>query len=179
MRPDAVARRYARALFALAKSQNSLDAVGEALGTLTDAIIEPNVMRVLTGPVHRDRKRAMLSKLGDAVGAPPAIRDFFSLLADHERLSHAEAIRVVFDALLDRERGITRALIRTAAPLSPDVLDAVTRTFETITGRTIKAEVQIVPELIAGVIVEVEGKVYDGSLRTELGKLQQQMAAGS
>ena len=41
------------------------------------------------------------------------------------------------------------------------------------------AQVQVVPELIAGMIVEVEGRVYDGSLRTQLGKLHQQMATGS
>lgn len=179
MRPDAIARRYARALFSLARAQGSLDTVGAALGTVTDVLVEPNVMRVLTGPVQRDRKRAFLSKIVEAVNAPPAVRDFFLLLADHERLSHAEAIRTVFDFMLDRERGITRALIRSATPLSPDILDDITRAFGAITGKIVKAEVAVVPELIAGVIVEVDGKVYDGSLRTELGKLQHQMATGS
>ncbi len=179
MRPDAIARRYARALFSLAKSQGSLDGVGAALGTVTDALLEPNVMRVLTGPLRRDRKRALLARIMEAVGATPVLRDFLSLLADHERLGHVGAIRTVFDALLDRELGITRAVIRSATALSVDILDEITRTFGTITGRTVKAEVRVVPELIAGVIVEIDGKVYDGSLRTELGKLQQQMATGS
>ncbi|MCC6763324.1 MAG: ATP synthase F1 subunit delta [Deltaproteobacteria bacterium] len=179
MRPDAIARRYARALFSIAKAQGSLDSVGSALGTMTDALVEPNVMRVLTGPVHRDRKRALLAKIVETVDAPQALRDFLSLLADHERLRHVEAIRTVFDALLDRERGITRAVICSATPLSADILEEITRTFGTITGRTVKARVEVVQDLIAGVIVEVEGKVYDGSLRTELGKLRQQMATGS
>lgn len=179
MRPDAIARRYARALFSLARAQGSLDAVGASLGTVTDALVEPNVMRVLAGPVQRDRKRALLLKIVEAVNAPPVVRDFLLLLAAHERLSHAEAIRTVFDSLLDRERGVTRALIRSATPLSADILDEITRAFGVITGKTVKAEVAVIPELIAGVIVEVDGKVYDGSLRTELGKLQHQMATGS
>lgn len=179
MRPGAIARRYARALFALAKTQGSLDAVGAALATTTDVVAEPSVMRVLTGPVTREKKRALLLKIVETTGAPAVIRDFLSLLADHGRLQYVEAIRTVFDGLLDRERGITRATIRTATNLPQDALDEIERTFSGITGRQVLAEVEVVPDLIAGVIVEVDGRVYDGSLRTELGKIQQQMATGS
>ena len=179
MRPDAVARRYARALFAFAKAQGALDSVGSALTTATDAVTEPRVMRILTGPIARERKRALLLKIVEVTSAPDIIRDFMLLLADHQRLRHADAIRTVFDGLLDRERGIIRAVIRTATDLPPDVLDEITRTFGSITSRQVVARVEVVPDLIAGVIVEVEGRVYDGSLRAELAKLQRQMATGS
>lgn len=179
MRSDTVSRRYGRALFALAKSQNALDAVGASLATIVYALGEPNVMRVLTGPVARERKRAFLAKIVEATNAPAMVRDFLSLLADNGRISSTPAIRAVFDGLLDNERGITRATIRTAAPLSPDMLEEITRTFGAITGKQVVAAVEVNPDLIAGVIVEVEGRVYDGSLRTELDKLQQHMATGS
>jgi len=81
--------------------------------------------------------------------------------------------------LLDDKRGITRATICSAIALSPDMLEEIARVFGAITGRRIVAKVEVAPELIAGVIVEVDGRVYDGSLRTELGKLRQQMATGS
>lgn len=179
MRPDAVARRYARALFALAKTQSALDSVASALTLVTDTVTEPSVMRILTGPITRERKRALLLTIVETTSAPGIIRDFLLLLADHQRLRHADAIRTVFDSLLDRERGITRAVIRSATDLPQDVLAEITRTFGSITGRQVVARVEVVPDLIAGVIVEVEGRVYDGSLRTELAKLRQQMAAGS
>ncbi len=179
MRPDAIARRYARALFALAKTQGCLDAVDTALGVVTDALTQPSVMRVLTGPVQRDRKRSLLLEIIDNANAPTVVRDFFLLLSDHGRLRHAEVIRTVFDGLLDRERGIIRAVIRSATALAGDVVDEITQAFSTITRGQVVANVEVDPELIAGVIVEVEGRVYDGSLRTELGKLQHQMATAS
>ena len=107
------------------------------------------------------------------------LRDFLLLLVDNERIRHTPAIRGVFESLLDAERGITRATIRTAAALAPEMVEAITRTFGTITGKQVVARVEVVTDLIAGVIVEVDGKVYDGSLRTELDKLQQHMATGS
>ena len=179
MRSDAVARRYARALFALAKVEGSLETVASALATVTEVITEPTVMRVLTGPLSRDRKREILAKVTAATNAPARLRDFILLLADHDRIDHMGAVRAVFDGLLDRERGITRAKIRAASALSQDVLDEVVRTFSSITGRQVVATVEVAPELIAGIIVEVEGRVYDGSLSTELEKMQHQMATGS
>ena len=179
MRSDTVARRYGRALFSLAKSQGALDAVGAALATIADVLVDPNVMRMLTGPVTRERKREFLTKIVQSANAPAMLRDFMLLLVDNERIRHTPTIRGVFGSLLDAERGITRATIRSAAPLTPEMVEQVTRTFGTITGKQVVARVEVVPDLIAGVIVEVDGKVYDGSLRTELDKLQQQMATGS
>ena len=179
MRPDAIARRYARALFALAEAQEILEPVGSALATTTDALAEPNVMRVLTAPVARERKREFLLKIVETTAAPMLVRDFLLLLAEHGRLTHVLAIHAVFEGLLDDKRGVTRATIRSAVVLSPAMLEEVTGVFGAITGRRVLAQVEVVPDLIAGLIVEVEGRVYDGSLRSQLGKLHQHMATGS
>jgi len=179
MRAGAIARRYARALFSLAEAQQTLEPVASALATLTDALAEPNVMRVLTGPIARERKRELLLKIVKLTDAPAVVRDFLLLLADHDRLKQTPAIRTVFEGLLDDKRGITRATICSAIALSPDMLEEIGRVFGAITGKRIMAKVEVAPELIAGVIVEVDGRVYDGSLRTELEKLRQQMATGS
>ena len=179
MRPDAIARRYARALFQLAEQQNAVEQVGPVLGTAVDALSNADVMRVLTGPVSRDRKRDLVSRIVDIAGAPPLVRDFLLLVADHDRLKHLPVIRAVFDAMIDDKRGVTRATIKSAAPLSSDMLEHVTRVFGDLTGRTVIAKIDVVPSLIAGLIVEVGGRVYDGSLRTELEKLHQRMASGS
>ena len=179
MRPDVIARRYARAIFALAEAQEILEPVGSALATTTDALSEPNVMRVLAAPFARDRKREFLLKIIEATAAPVLVRDFLLLLAEHGRLRHALAIRAVFEALLDDKRGVTRATIRSAVALSPDMSEEVTVVFGAITGRRVLAQVEVVPGLVAGLIVEVEGRVYDGSLRSQLGKMHQHMATGS
>ena len=179
MRPDAIARRYARALFALAEKHGGLEQAATALGTTVDVLTGADVMRVLTGPLARERKRDLLSRIVDAAGAPPLVRDFLLLVADHDRLRHLPAIRTVVDAMVDDKHGVTRATVKSAVPLSPEMVEQVTRVFGDITGRKVIAKVDVDPNLIAGLIVEVEGRVYDGSLRTELDKMQHQMATGS
>ncbi len=179
MRSGAIARRYARALFMSADTPQALEPVGSALAIIADALADPKAMRVLTGPVSRERKRDLLLKIASSAHAPDMVRDFLLLLSDRDRLKQLSAIRVAFEGLVDAKRGIIRATIRSAAELSPEMLAEITRTFSAITNKQVVAQVEIVPDLIAGVIVEVEGRVYDGSLRTQLGKLHQQMATGS
>ncbi len=71
-----------------------------------------------------------------------------------------------------------RAGVRSATPLSEEMLAEVTRVFDRVTGKRVVATVAVEPELIAGVVVEVGGRVYDGSVRTQLEKLHRQMASG-
>jgi F-type H+-transporting ATPase subunit delta len=179
MRVDAVARRYARALFELAEEQNTVDAVGEALAAIAGFVADERVARVLTGPVPRDEKERLLRALAENVAAPPALRDLLLLLSERDRLTHLGAIRTVFDRLVDRQRGRVRAAVRSAVPLPTDLLQQVTRVFGDLTRKDVLPDVTVDPELLAGIIVEVEGRVYDGSLRTQLAKLRQQKASGS
>lgn len=179
MRPDAIARRYARALFALADGSDTLDHVAASLAAATKAIAEPQAMRVLTGPLPRQRKHELLLTIANAIRASDVVRDFLLLLAEVDRLRHLPAMLAVFEQLLDARQGVTRATIRSAAPVSSDVLEDVVRVFSNLTGKRVVPEVLVVPDLIAGMIVEIEGRVYDGSLQTQLGKLHQQMATGS
>ena len=116
---------------------------------------------------------------GITVSGPPAFRDLLLLLAERDRLRHLAAIREVFDALVDKRLGRTRARVTSATPLAPALVAQLTRVFGEITGKQVIAETTVDPQLLAGAVVEVDGRVYDGSLRTQLAKLRQQMASGS
>jgi F-type H+-transporting ATPase subunit delta len=178
MRPDAVARRYARALFDLARERNEVDAVSAALAATSELLGDDEIARVLTGPVARDRKAAWLRDIAERTQAPASLLDFLLLLEERDRLKHLPAIRTVFEALVDNQNGVTRATVKSATALTDDVVAEISRVFGAITRKTVVAKVEVVPDLIAGIIVEVEGRVYDGSLRTQLAKLHRQMAAG-
>lgn len=176
MRPDAVARRYARALFELAEDQGNLEQVSSVLGLIADVVADPDIGRALTSPVAREHKAAWLKEIAERTQSPETLRNFLLLLDERDRLDHVEAIRVVFDGLVDQRNGVTRATVRSATALADDAVAEISRVFGTITGKKVVVNVEVVGDLIAGIIVEVDGKVYDGSLRTQLAKLHGQMA---
>ena len=140
MRVDAVARRYARALFELAEEQGTLDATGEALAAIAGFVEDERVARVLTGPVPRDQKQRLVRALAENVGAPPVLRDLLLLLSERDRLTHLGVIRVVFDHLVDRRRGRVRAAVRSAVQLSPDLLEEVRRVFGELTRKEVRQQ---------------------------------------
>jgi F-type H+-transporting ATPase subunit delta len=179
MRADAIARRYARAIFELAHQDGTIDAVASALRAAAELLDDPEAARVLTGPMARARKGVWLSQLAEEAGAPRVLGDFLRLLAARDRLDHLGAIHAVFTALVDRQHGVTRATVRSASALADDVRAEIGRVFGEITGKTVLVDGLVDTELIAGIIVEVDGRVYDGSLRTQLAKLHRQMATDS
>ena len=178
MRAAAVARRYARAIFEIAEQRGLVDAVASALAASSVLVQDDEIARVLRGPAGRDVKQRVLTDIAKAIDAPAEFRDFLLLLVEHDRIRELPQIREVFDRLLDRRRGITRARVRSAAPVAEPVLDEITKVFERVTAKRVIATVEIEPDLIAGVVVEVDGRVYDGSVRTQLEKLHRQMASG-
>ena len=153
--------------------------MARALAATTALLEDERVAYVLTGPVPREHKQQLLRTISDNVGAPPSFRDLLLLLADRDRIRQLAAIREVFDALVDKSRGRTRAHVASAVPLTQELLTRLTGVFSELTGKQVIAETTVDPELLAGAIVEIDGRVYDGSLRTQLAKLRQQMASAS
>lgn len=167
-----VARRYAKAIAAIAREEKSLDETGAELHALAALARDPTTASVLASPLlATNRRRALVQSIAEQLGLRPSVRNLLCLLADQRRLDQLAAIAEHYQRLVDEVLGRVRARIASAAEISADEERAVTTVLERLTGKTVLAERRIDPELLGGVVVEVEGKVYDGSLRTQLERL--------
>ena len=93
---------------------------------------------------------------------------FLEQLVDHRSL-HGE--------LADAKAGRIRVTVETAEPMTPQVQAEVQAALARATGKDVILRTQVVPELIAGLVARVDGKVYDSSLRTRLQSLKQALIA--
>jgi F-type H+-transporting ATPase subunit delta len=180
MRSAAAARRYARALFALAKEEDRIEAVQRELEQLS-ALLAGNaeLNRALFRPLHPvAERRAVLRAVSDLLGTSPTVRNFFSFLVDQRRLVDFEGIREEFGRLADAAAGRTRASVVSAAPLSDEERERLQRALSQRTGRTVELDVDVDPSLLAGVIASVGALVFDGSLRTQLTQLRASLTKG-
>ena len=97
------------------------------------------------------------------------------LLAERDRLGQLDELLAVFrERLLDRQR-VQRADVRSAAPLTPEVLQALEARLSAVTGTTVKVDASVDPALIGGVLAKVGSTVYDGTVKTQLEKLRKQL----
>jgi len=94
-------------------------------------------------------------------------------------LAELPAVCDWFAKIRDVAAGRVRASVTTPAALSAADLERLTAVLSGLVGKQVVPEVAIDDSLIAGVVVEVEGRVFDGSVRTSLQRLSERMAGQS
>lgn len=174
-----VARRYARAIFAVADEQGALDQTAAELQLLGAIADDPQVAAALANPLlSASARRGLAGTIADTLKLGQTTRNFVSLLADHRRLEQLAGIARAYTHILDQRRQRVRATVTSAVPLDDGQRQALIAAFERKLGRTVLAETAVDPQLLGGVVVDVEGTVYDGSVRTQLQSLANRIAGG-
>ncbi len=176
----AAARRYAKALFELAREEGGVDAVRRELGELTRLLDAQGELRdVLLRPMFPvAQRRSVLTAVADRLGAGPELRSFYAYLIDQRRLVDLGAIREEFERLADADAGISRARVVSAAPLRDDQLARIRAALAAHTGGQVELTVEVDESLLGGVVAQVGDTVFDGSLRTQLTQLRESLSQG-
>lgn len=167
-----IARRYAKAIFSLAQDESTLEPTGDEIERLAAVAADPELAAALANPLlSSTTRRAIARSLAERLDLRPTTRNFVALLADHQRLDQLVGIADQYRRLVDRALGRVRVQITSATALTAEQQERVVAAFARKTGRSVLPTVSVEPALLGGVIVEVEGKVYDGSVRTQLTRL--------
>lgn len=174
------ARRYARALFELAREENSLEAVREELRAVDRLMDEvPELRAVLFRPLRpvAERRRVLL-EVADRLSLSPLVRSFAAFLIDRRRVVLFPTIRAEFERLVDAAEGRVRAEVVAASPLSAAATERLRQALQARTGRRVELDVRVEPDLIGGVVAVVGALRFDGSLRTQLRRLHANLTKG-
>ena len=171
------ATRYAKALLDVASQHADPGQIEQQLTTFVDTLDAHAELRLaLTTPsVPAARKRAIVTAVAERIGMGPHVTKLLGLLADRDRLhlSH-ELLAVYRERLLDQQR-VVRAEIRSAVPLSPEAMSAIESRLGAVTGMKVAVAAVVDPSLIGGVLAKVDSTVYDGTVKSQLEKLRQQL----
>ena len=180
----AVANRYARALAdAVMAPGSGLDpqAAIVSLADFSASLASSNELRtILTSPaVQVGKKRAVVGKLCDAMGSHRLIRNFLSVVIDHRRIGTIPEIAGACEAAVDERLGRVRAGVSSAAALSRESEETLRAELARMTGKQVRCEFEVKPELIGGVSVRIGSTIYDGSARGQLDALAAKLSARS
>lgn len=161
-------KEYAAALFMLAAEDRCVDEFCDALDTVCRAVDgEPDYLEFLSSPAVSLAER--MSAIDEAFGTlPEHIVSFLKLLCEHGHIRTLPACAAEFNRLKQVTEKRTVAHITSAVPLDKAQQAALCRKLETLTGKGIDAVYTTDGSLYGGVVVEVEGKTYDGSLKHRL-----------
>jgi F-type H+-transporting ATPase subunit delta len=175
-----VSRRYAKAIFALATDEQSLEQTSTQLEQVAALVQDPSVGAVLRSPLLAPARRCeLVQMLARELALSSLLTRFLGVLSDQQRLGELPAIADYVQRLYDQALGRVRITIRTARPLSAAQEQEISAVFARLTAKQIVPAVVVDPELLGGVLVEIEGKVYDGTVRTQLERLAKQLGGTS
>lgn len=174
-----VARRYARALIEAASPDGRHEKVGAELESVSKSMALPEVRQVLVNPAFsQSQRRDLVMLLAKTLALSPLTTNFLSLLVDRQRIRELEQVARVYRDLLDEKVGRVRALVTSALPLAQDDLSRVRDALATATRKSVVLESKTDPAIVGGLVAQVGTTVWDGSLRTQLERLREELKQG-
>jgi F-type H+-transporting ATPase subunit delta len=172
-----LARRYARAVIEIGTETKSLDKLGAELRSLSEARkLSAELVSSLTNPaIRRADRRKVIDALLQRINASPHTRNLVYILLDGERLASLPAISREVDAMIEARSGRIAAEITSAKPLEAAELKQITAALEQMSGKQVSVTQRQDPALLGGVVAKLGDRVYDGSLRTQLRNLRDEL----
>jgi F-type H+-transporting ATPase subunit delta len=172
-----LARRYARAVIQIGEANGNLDKIGTDLRSLAKVMKESaELVTVLTNPaIRRGDRRKVLEGLLQRLGAQPQTKNLIFLMLDSERMSSLPALSREVDTMIQAKSGHVSAEITSAKPLDAAQIGQITLALEKLSGKKVDVTKHEDPDLLGGVVAKVGDVVYDGSLRTQLRNLRDEL----
>jgi F-type H+-transporting ATPase subunit delta len=174
-----ISRRYTKALFQLAQESQQEEVISQELEQFYAAYRNSELQEVLTNPaLDADKRNKILLRVTETQQLSALTIRFLAILLARDRLKYLPEIVSCYRRLLNEARGRVEAKAVGASPLEPAMVDRLRQVLQGIAGKEVVLQQETDPSLIGGVLVELEGKVYDGSVRTQLENMRQRIVRG-
>ncbi len=164
-----ISREYGAAIFALACESGAKKEYSDALNFVKSVFdAEPEYSEMLASPAIPlgERLAAIAEAFCDDV--PAEVLSYLQLMCEKGRIAYfAESVEVFGELYAASER-IYNAKIYSAAELTDEQKEKLIKKLEKVYGGTVAGEYLVDAALMGGVVVEVDGNIMDGSLRTRL-----------
>ena len=172
------ANRYAKALFDVALEEKAdlaqvardLEATAEMLKTSPDLLL--NLSR---GSVTDVQRQSLMEAIAKSMSLSAPVTKMLVLLATSGKMSLIPELLAAYRERLLSHQNIVRADVTSAVPLSPEKTKALEESLAKVTGKKVEISLSVDPELLGGVVARIGSTVYDGSVKTQLTKMRQEL----
>ena len=171
-----LSREYAEALFALAAEHDQTKEYLEALDTAAALLADnPEYVELLACPaIPRDERDGLLEQTFGQL-LPEQVLAFIQLLCAHGRIRSLDDCITEYRLLYQTAVAMATAQVTSAVPLTESEKQQLAAALSARMGRTVTLECTVDESLLGGMVVRVDGKVLDGSLRSRLHAVKEVM----
>jgi len=172
---DAIARRWARAIFELGKETSAVSRLNDDVAAFAELYGgNAELAGVLDNPLVPEAQReAVIVDVAGKMGLSDTAKNALRLLARKRRLGALPLIARQLGRLTDEEQNVLRAEVLTAGPATDDYLGKLRAELEKATGKKVVVSHKVDRSLIGGVVTRIGDRVIDGSVRTRLANFRE------
>ncbi len=167
----AAAKRYARAVFDLAREEGEVEEWVRRLARIRGLFADAEVASVLSNPTiptgHRERLVATAPHLFDDKATNLA-----RLLIESGRVGEAADVEEEFQRLADVDAGRVRATVTTAIELSAQDRERVARELSKRLNKEVRVTAEVDPRILGGLKLRYGDRIVDASVATRLQQLR-------
>ena len=142
-------------------------------------VADDRVGRALANPSIPLEERTATAEATFSKAVSRPVMNLIGLMLRRGRIRELPRLAAEFRRLDNASQGITVATATSASPLSPDEIQAITERMEQFTGGRVELDIQVDPSLLGGLVVRVGDRLIDGSVRSRLERLRNQLVSGA
>ena len=180
MSVETIARRYGTALADVVLKTGEAESVKAELKTWEEMIeTSPELQSALANPAiaHLDKEKVLESLIAKTDPSKTSA-NFLRVLLRNGRLTELAEVNERFAAVLEERSGRVAAEVVSARELSADQKGELRANLERLTGKQVQLNFGVDQSIIGGVVTRVGSTIYDGSVRTQLENLKEQLVNG-
>lgn len=169
-----IAERYAKALCSVLEDEQ-LNDVGAMLKETADLYHDSEALHnVLNSPaIDLDKRHEVLQQVLSEAGVDDVIKRLAAVLLSRGRIGLLPDVAVVFGMLADDRLNRVRATVTTAAETAADQDERLMQALKAWSGKEVRMEREIGPDILGGVVARVGDTVIDGSVQTRIERLRE------
>jgi len=175
---DPVVQAYARAILDLAVADGQADAVAAELAELR-SLVDANAELALffASPSINITERETVIQRVFAGKLSRLMLNFLGVLNAKGRLSLLRSMAVAYQELLDEKMGRVKAQVTVAIELSPEDFENVRQSLSKSLQKDVQVQQKVDQSILGGLVVKVEDKLMDASVRAQLQAMRKQLLA--
>lgn len=173
-----VAKRYAEALFEVAKEKNLLDKVEEDLLTIVQIMNQTdNLLPFFRHPQIDTNAKKELVEASFKDNISEVSKNFIFQLIDNRRIEFIDEVLKLYVRLANQVRGVVDVEAITANVLDEASQAKVVHSLNEKLGKKVRLKNVTDPSIIGGMIIKIGDRVFDGSIDKQLKVLKRSLTA--
>jgi F-type H+-transporting ATPase subunit delta len=176
MYQQVIARRYARG-FLQSVPKNEQAAVLAELHDLCGFLgKDGDFYKLLTDPAFSPlEKKAVINRMAEVFGLNETLKNFLLLLIEKGRASLLALIYESLQTQMDEQNGLVRAQVLSATAVDENFLSQIKGALSKLRGKDVLVSTKVEPKLLGGVKVDMDGMIFDGTIRARLDAIRSQL----